>query len=75
MCLGWVINEQSQLGYSISYDEVNRYRQSVIQSESLDNLLAECQWVADNVDLNVASLDGSGNLHGMGIIYSCSDNQ
>jgi len=26
------------------------------------------QWVADNVDHNVASLDGTGSLHGMGII-------
>jgi len=26
------------------------------------------QWVADNVDHNVASLDGSGTLHGVGII-------
>ena len=26
------------------------------------------QWVADNVDHNVASLDGNSSLHGMGII-------
>ena len=50
------------------------YKQCDIQSESLDSLLAEyfsstfTQWVADNVDHNVASLDGSGSLHGMGII-------
>ena len=70
----WLVDEMSRLGFSISYDEVNRYRQSVIQSESLDNLLTEyvpgtfTQWVADNVDHNVATLDGSGSLHGMGII-------
>ena len=70
----WLIDEMSRLGFSISYDEVNRYKQSVIQSESLDNLLTEyfpgtfTQWVADNVDHNVATLDGQGSLHGMGII-------
>ena len=70
----WLVNELSRLGFSISYDEVNRYKQSVIQSESLDSLLAEyfpgtfTQWVADNVDHNVASLDGNSSLHGMGII-------
>lgn len=37
----WLINELSQLGFSISYDEVNRYKQSVIQSENLENLLTE----------------------------------
>ena len=70
----WLINELSQFGFSISYDEVNRYKQSVIQSESLESLLMEyfpgtfTQWVADNVDHNVASLDGNNSLHGMGII-------
>ena len=63
----WLVNELSRLCFSISYDEVNRYKQSVIQSESLDSLLAEyfpgtfTQWVADNVDHNVASLDGNGS--------------
>ena len=70
----WLIEELSRLGFSISYDEVNRYKQSVIQNESLDNILTEyfpgtfTQWVADNVDHNVATLDGRGTFHGMGII-------
>ena len=64
----------SRLGFSITYDEVTRYKQSVIQHESLDSLLAEyfpgtfTQWVADNVDHNVATLDGLGTFHGMGMI-------
>ena len=59
----WLINELSHLGFSISYDEVERYKQSVIQSETIENLLSEyipgtfTQWVADNVDHNVVSLD------------------
>ncbi|CAB4000918.1 Hypothetical predicted protein [Paramuricea clavata] len=70
----WLINELSRLGFCISYDEVNRYRQSIIHSEGLKNLLAEyfpgtfTEWVADNVDHNVATLDGQGTFHGMGII-------
>ena len=70
----WLINELSHLGFSISYDEVVRYKQSVIQSETLEHLLSEyipgtiTQWVPDNVDHNVVSLDGEGKFHGMGII-------
>ena len=51
----WLINELSHLGFFISYDEVVRYKQSAIQSETLENLLSEyipgtfTQWVADNV--------------------------
>ena len=64
----WLTNELSRLGFSISYDKVTRYKQSVIQSESLENLLTEyspgtfTQWVADNVDHNVATLDGQGDF-------------
>ena len=70
----WLINEMSRLVFSISYDEVTRFKQSVIQSECFENLITEyfpgtfTQWVADNVDHNVATLDGQGTFHGMGII-------
>ena len=70
----WLNNELFCLGFSISYDEVTRYNQSVVQSESLENLLSEyfpgtfTQWVADNVDHNVGTLDGQGTFYGMGII-------
>ena len=64
----------AQLGFSITYDEVVRYKQSVIQSETLESLLTEyppdtfTQWAADNVDHNVATLDGQGTFHGMEIL-------
>ena len=70
----WLINELARLGFSINYDEVVRYKQSVIQSETLEILLTEypfdtfIQWAADNVDHNVATLDGQGTFHGMGIL-------
>jgi hypothetical protein len=28
------------------------------------------QWVADNADHNVTTLNGSGTIHGMGAIYA-----
>jgi len=70
----WLINELSHLGFSISYDEVVKYKQSVLRTETPENLLCEyipgtfTQWVADNVDHNLMSLDGQGSFHGMGII-------
>ena len=70
----WLINELTCLGFSNTYDEVVRYKQSVIQCETLENLLTEyppdtfTQWAADNVDHNVAILHGKGTFHGMGII-------
>ena len=70
----WLINELSRLGFSVPYDEVVRFKHSSIQAESLTDLLPEhfpdsfTQWVGDNVDHNVATLDGNGTFHGMGII-------
>jgi len=37
----WLINEFSHLGFSVSYDEVVKYKQSVIQYETLETLLSE----------------------------------
>ena len=62
----------SRLGFCVSYDEVCRYKQSVLQGHGEDEL--DCfpdaftQWAADNVDHNVATLDGIGSFHGMGVI-------
>ena len=76
----WLINKLSRLGFSVSYDEVTRYKQSVIQSENQDNLLTEylpgnfTQWVADNVDHNITTLDGQSTFHGMGVIAISTPN-
>jgi hypothetical protein len=69
-----LIKEVSKLGFCISADEVNRFKQSVMQydnqGQSFDATVAPIfhQFVADNVDHNVHTLDGSGSLHAMGII-------
>ena len=68
----WLINELSHLGFSISYEEITRYKHSVIASEEegIENLLNGkfTQWVGDNVDHNVRTIDGKNTFHGMGII-------
>ena len=69
--------ELAMLGYSISYDEIKRYKPSLMKNES--NCIASTvteltQFVADNVDHNVCTLDGKEKFHGMGII-ACSINR
>ena len=71
----WLTDELSKLGFALSYSEVQRYKQSVLVDR--DAAKAHCeqseftQFVADNVDHNIVTLDGKGTFHGMGII-SCS---
>ena len=68
----WLLTMLSKLGYSISPDEVNRYKQSVVQTTETElpqkHPLCFTQWSADNVDHNVMTLNGLGVFHGMGII-------
>jgi hypothetical protein len=62
----------ARLGFSISHDEVDRYKQSVVQCTKPDVPQSYShsftQWSGDNVDHNVKTLDGTGTFHGMGII-------
>ena len=69
----WLIEELSSLGLSISYDEVQIYKQSILQQQTLQSLSPPpfptlCQYSADNVDSNIRTLDGTGTFHGMGFI-------
>ena len=72
----WSLNVLHRLGYSLSYVEVTRYKQSVVSNEDLSDFLKQIscgsvsQWSADNVDHNVRTLDGKGSLHAMGMIIS-----
>ena len=73
----WLIDELARLGFSVSSAEVYRFKQSVMRSD----VITPCcgfnftQWVGDNVDHNVASLDGRGSFHGMGVIAVSSGKQ
>jgi len=70
----YVIRQLNRLGFSTSYDEVLRYKQSSVMSNDPGKVTVESypqaftQWVADNVDHNVRTLDGYDTFHGMGII-------
>ena len=70
----FLTNELARLGLCVSYDEVLRYKQSIMMSHTSGHVTgvpyptAFTQWVADNVDHNVRTLDGLGTFHGMGII-------
>ena len=67
-----VINQLRKLGFCQSYDEVLKFKQAVETYESIDDLLqndeATTTFVADNIDHNIATLDGRETFHGMGVI-------
>jgi len=62
----------SWLGFSASYDEVNRYKQCVVQCDTEDLCVSYpshfTQWSGDNMDHNLCTLDGQNTVHGMGIV-------
>ena len=73
----WLNDELYKLGFAVSYSEVNRFKQACLVSQSINNQIQRLssessftQFVADNVDHNIATLDGRGTFHGMGIIAS-----
>ena len=73
----WLLDELFQLGFGISYSEVTRFKHSCVSNEdsslNIDRISQESsftQFIADNVDHNTATLDGSGTFHGMGILAS-----
>ena len=69
----WLINELFRLGYSISYN-VTRCKQSVVEMETTNDILPNLvpgsfiQWVGDNIDHNINTIDGKDTFHGMGVI-------
>ena len=70
----WTKNELARLEFSVSYDEVNRYKQSAILGQKLEDITRNpypghfTQWVADNVDHNLITIDGKNSFHRMEII-------
>ena len=69
------VHELFKLSFSISYPEVNMFKKSVAANQSVGNSVINThakeftQFVGDNVDHNIRTLDGSGTFHGM---YSLS---
>ena len=70
----FLIDTLNSHGFTCSYSEVKKYEKSaaVAQGTDIPDHSAEqrIQYVADNVDHNVATLDGSGTFHGRGIIVT-----
>jgi len=71
----WLVDEMSKLGFGVSYSELQKFKQSVlIHDDSLEATNRQqpefTQWIADNVDHNVCTIDGNNTFHGMGIISS-----
>ena len=71
-----LVNKLSRLGFSVSTDEVVEYKQSIMENEDMGELISLyfpwlfSQWLADNIDHSVRTLDGKGILHVMGIVCS-----
>ena len=70
----FLIDTLSEHGFSCSYAEVQRYERSAAVTHgtptttySEDNFI---QFIADNVGHNIATLDGTGTFHEMGIIVT-----
>ncbi|KAJ8875549.1 hypothetical protein PR048_023444 [Dryococelus australis] len=69
-----IVDELYKFGFSVSYDEVQRFVKSSVGNEDQTVTLLPghfCQWVGDNIDHNIATINGHNTFHGMGIIM-CS---
>ena len=69
----WLLDYLSRFGFSVTYDEIKRFKQSVLKNDSTEVRIDEgafAQWSADNDDHNIRTLNGKGSLHAMGIICS-----
>ena len=73
----WLIDQTNKLGFSESYYEVTRFKQGVVISEDVDELIDAhtsqsedefVTFVADNIDDDTITLDGKGTFHGMGVL-------
>ena len=66
-----LIDSLHRLGFCCSYQEVQRFGKNaaVTQGTCIPNHTSEfVQYVADNVDHNLRTLDGNDTFHGMGLI-------
>ncbi|KAK6168833.1 hypothetical protein SNE40_020007 [Patella caerulea] len=78
----WVVSQLYSLGFCISADEVALFKNSILQDEEqyslstseeidsqvMDNETPCYQFVADNADANIVTLDATGTFHGTGLI-------
>ena len=71
-----LIVDLNALGFSASYAEVQMFEKSAAVAHNgemgLPGEHATEQFVADNVDHNINTLDGLNTFHGMGMIRVCT---
>ena len=69
--LRWLIHELYTLGFCESYGEILKFNRR-LTNERIDDLLKNYEgftkFVANNIDHNIATLDGCGTFHGMRVI-------
>lgn len=72
----YLTDQLHRLGFCSSYYEVQNFEQSAafhLETDVAGILPDSCiQFIADNVDHNTRTLDGTGTFHGMGIIASAT---
>ena len=75
----WLIDEFFNLGFSVSYSEVLRFKQAVGCSLETQNIISEnlegnsfIHFIVDNIDHNLDALEGKRTFHGMGVIAAIS---
>ena len=70
----FLIETLNNLGFSSSYSEVMLYKRNAAVTADPNNNTLSCgqfmQYIADNIDHNLRTIDGKNTFHGMGII-SC----
>ena len=67
----FLIDTLHKHGFCCSYNEVHQFEQNAVLSYGTDipNYSSQfVQYVADNVDHNIKTLDGNDTFHGMGMI-------
>ncbi|VDI00550.1 Hypothetical predicted protein [Mytilus galloprovincialis] len=68
----FLVSTLNSLGFCSSYQEIQKFESSAALTQGVDIPGEICnsfiQFVADNVDHNVRTLDGNNTFHGMGII-------
>ena len=75
ICLGLNCSILNCLNLGLQNPMVNHFKQAVVMADGITNILEShitdnsvTTFVADNVDHKIATLDGHGTFHGMGVI-------
>ncbi|XP_065650661.1 uncharacterized protein LOC136078782 [Hydra vulgaris] len=75
----WLNVLLAKLGFASSYDEVIRYKQNIVKHDKINDILCpegttSIQFVGDNTDHDLATIDGKNTHHGLGSISIANGN-